>query len=78
MNNTGSEMRSRFTSDVVSRQRRRLLAEPNCQFVNREKFCELLLSNRQLDRCDEAHMFVRGLVEPKSGQRFLIEEEMLF
>jgi hypothetical protein len=60
------------------RERRRALREqPGLTFVQREEFCELLLSNRRLVRSDERSIHIRGLLDPETGERFLIEQERL-
>ena len=62
------------TSDA----RNDLRAQSNVQFVDRSDFCELLVSSRNLNRCDYPAACVRGIFDPELGLRYLIEEELLF
>ena len=48
------------------------------RIVAREEFVTLLTSRRRLFRADSKDVGLRGLVEPATGQRFLIEERRLF
>lgn len=50
----------------------------NCKFVDVEEFCNLAVSRRNLIRCDETEIPVRGLLDPQTGVRYLIEEADLF
>ena len=60
------------------REQRRLLREQaECRFVDSDEFCSLLLGFRRLVRADEAALEVRGLLDPDTGTRFLIEQEKL-
>jgi hypothetical protein len=62
----------------LEEQRRKLRLRANCRFVDRREFCELLVSNRKLLRVDDIHAEVHGLLEPATGERYLIESEKLF
>jgi len=62
----------------LEKQRRELRLRANCRFVDRREFCQLLVSNRKLLRVDDVHADVHGLLEPATGERYLIESEKLF
>jgi hypothetical protein len=47
------------------------------QYVPPEEFLRLLLSRRRLVRADGADGQVRGLLDPQTGTRFLIERGAL-
>lgn len=49
-----------------------------CKFVDVEEFCNLAVSRRSLVRCDEAESPMRGLFDPQTGIKYLIEEAALF
>jgi hypothetical protein len=65
-------------SDLLVERRREFRAQPGHKFVPREVFCELLLSCKKLVRSDEPAISLRGLLDVKSGERYLIEQEKLF
>lgn len=58
--------------------RHELQQETNCRFVNRSKFCDLLISNLKLERADVVNARLRGLFDPETRLSYLIEEENLF
>jgi hypothetical protein len=59
-------------------QRRILRSRPKHRFLEREAYCELLISpRRRLERSDDERANVRGLVDHDTGMRYLIEEERL-
>ena len=65
--------------DLASeRLRRQLQQESLCRFVNRAKFCDLLVSNLKLERADVIGARIRGLYDPETRMRYLIEEENLY
>ena len=47
-------------------------------FVEADEFVRLLLSRRELVRSDDSDGNVRGLLDLKTGRRFLIVQEKLF
>lgn len=47
------------------------------RFIDAERFCELLVSTRHLIRADDSAAGLRGLLEPTTGIRFMIEEQHL-
>ena len=53
-------------------------AGANFTFVQREEYCNLLLSTRRMVRSDEPGHHIRGLLDLETGMRFLIEQEKLF
>ena len=53
-------------------------AESECRFVDVDEFHKLAISSRQLIRCDDVEAGLRGLCDPASGARFMIEEEKLY
>ena len=55
-----------------------LKSDPDVRFVDRSKFCEMLVSSRKLTRCDIPADCIRGVYDAESGLRFLIEEKLLF
>jgi hypothetical protein len=59
-------------------QRQRLRLRPELQFVEREEFSTLLISRRTLVRENDGGAGLRGLFEPATGRRFMVEEEKLF
>jgi hypothetical protein len=48
------------------------------QHVDPQRFVELALSTRKLLRDDRSSVGLRGLLDPETGRRFVIEEEKLF
>ncbi len=54
------------------------MKRPECEFVDRNEYCRLLVSRQQFVRVDYAAANVRGLMDRATGRRFLIEEERLF
>jgi hypothetical protein len=46
--------------------------------VGPEEFCELAISLRNLVRCDDKAVGLRGLKDVETGERFLIAEKELF
>lgn len=55
-----------------------MLAETqNCQFVDRDEFCQLLLGYRRMVRADDLASGVRGLRDLKTGMLYVIEREKL-
>lgn len=62
----------------TERARRDLHLDRRCRFVGRGRFEELLVSTRHLNRADEPRARAFGLIDPRTGFRFLIEEEKLF
>ena len=48
-----------------------------CQFVERDEYVQHAVSARRLLRADEPAARVRGLLDPTTGLRLLIEEEKL-
>ena len=64
------------TSDFLVNSR--VPSDKNVRFVDRQQFCEMLVSSRQLTRCDLPAERIRGIYDAKTGIRFLIEERLLF
>ena len=48
------------------------------RIVQRSEYCELAVSRKRLQRCDQLAPGIRGLLDLETGMRFLIEEERLF
>ena len=64
---------------VALAQRREILRlRPECRFVDRTEFIDLAVSPRPLRRSDEPEANVRGLLDLRTGTRFLAEVEKLF
>ena len=61
----------------VDRQRAILRQRVNCHFVGPDEFLQLLVSRRRLFRCNIDAARVSGVLEPQTGQHFLIECERL-
>ena len=59
-------------------QRSQLHTEPGCEFVERNEFVGLVLSNKKMERSDVSNAGLYGLFDPVSGKQFLIEDEKLF
>lgn len=49
-----------------------------CLTVGAEEYCQLAISSRSLERCDDKAKGVRGLKDLETGERFLIPENELF
>lgn len=47
------------------------------RLVRLEEFCELLLSRRPLERCNDEASHCRGLFDPRTGELFDIRESDL-
>lgn len=48
------------------------------QFIEPDKFCQLLTSRDNYERADEPNANAQGLRDPITGTRFLVENELLF
>lgn len=48
------------------------------EYVDPAEFLDQMTSRRRLLRCDENGATIRGLLDPETGQRILIEENRLF
>ena len=68
----------RHSSSGIERRRRDLRSRPGCKFVDAEEFVRLAVSSQSLVRADDPHAGLRGLLDTKTGTRFLAEEEKLF
>ena len=55
-----------------------LRSREDVRFVDRDEFCQLLVSRLLLSRCDIPSVRIRGVLNPATGYRYLIEEELLF
>ncbi len=64
--------------ETVHERRRAMRDCSEFTFVQREEFCNLLLSARRMVRSDEPDVRMRGLLDMETGTRFLIEQEKLF
>ena len=65
-------------ADETALARDELRSRDDVRFVDRAEFCQLLVSNRALDRCDFPSADVRGIYDPLREFQYLIEEELLF
>jgi hypothetical protein len=68
------------TMAAISRSGELRRAKPTClhaNFVEPDEFLRLLLSRRVLVRSDRSEGNIRGLLEPTTGQHFLIEHVRL-
>ena len=64
------------TSDALVDSR--FASDKNVRFVDRQQFCDMLVSSRQFIRCDLPAERIRGIYDAETGTRFLIEERLLF
>ncbi len=48
------------------------------RFVDRDEYCQLLVSRKHLSRCDDPFARTCGLLDSETGVRFVIEEDRLF
>ncbi len=62
----------------TSSYRAGLRTEKNVRFIDRSEYCNMLVSSRELVRCDISVARIRGIYDPELELRFLIEEELLF
>jgi len=46
--------------------------------VDRSQFCQLALSTKKLVRSDEPSAGLRGLLDPRTGELFVIDEQILY
>lgn len=66
-------------SAEVSLPRREFRMTEKCRFVDANEFLELAVSSKVvLRRDDNVGAGLRGLFNPTTGERFLIEEKHLF
>ena len=77
-NDAGFGRGPNWRSDSSREGRQALREQPGLRFVERDEFCELLLSCKKLIRSDEPSARLRGLLDVESGERYLIEQEELF
>ena len=54
-----------------------MTADVNEQFVDPAEFLKQMTSRRKLQRCDDSGTTVRGLLDPETGRRILINEDRL-
>ena len=59
-------------------RRRALRLRGDVRFVDAERFQQLLVSREPLKRCDDEKACLRGLLDPRTGIRSVIEEERVF
>jgi hypothetical protein len=64
-------------TETLQAERIAMRQRPGLTFVDRDEFCRLLLSFRKLIRDDEPSVRARGLLDVRSGERYLIEQERL-
>jgi len=57
--------------------RQSLRRTENCHWLAPDQWCRLAISHRTLRRADERRAGLRGLLDPHTGERFVIEEERL-
>jgi hypothetical protein len=67
-----------YSASSIERRRENLRSRPDIKFICADEFARLAVSPRSLVRADEPHAFLKGLLDTKSGERFLAEEEKLF
>jgi len=72
------EANAQTKPESITSMRDQLRSNEGVRFIDRAEFCQLLISAKDLDRCDFPHANVRGLFDANSGLKFLIEEEELF
>ena len=59
-------MLAQHLGDTSVKRRRELRGQPGLKFVQRDEFCELLVSCKKLVRSDEPSVSMRGLLDPKA------------
>ena len=64
--------------ETLDHRRRELHKRADYIFVESLEFCQLLVGRKKLRRSDEKAAAMRGLIDPATGVKFLIEEEKLF
>jgi hypothetical protein len=47
------------------------------EYVTADRYCELAVSFFTLQRCDDAERGLRGLLDPLTGHKFVIQESLL-
>ena len=62
----------------LERRRSALRSRARYHFVEAEMFLRLAVSPRSLERADEPAARVRGLLDTRTGEHFVTEEERLF
>ena len=62
---------------LLQSNRRRLLALPDCQFVEPADFIDCAISRRSLSRVDDPVAGVHGLLDQQTGARIYVEDEKL-
>ena len=58
-------------------RRMRQFASQDCQLVNREEFCQLLLGRSHMERLDDPANDRRGLRDTVTGKVYLIDQSKL-
>ena len=66
------------SSSTIKRRREDLRSRPGCKFIEASEFVRLAVSPQPLIRSDEPNAYLKGLLDTKTGTRFLAEEEKLF
>ena len=59
----------------MEKRRNDLRRDPNCRFVSRSEFCDMLVSRSFFERSDDVEAAIFGLTDSSNGRRFLIEIE---
>lgn len=62
---------------TLAARRRSLGLQHGCRFVDPTRFVTLLVARRRFERFDDAGARALGLRDPLSGERYLVEEELL-
>jgi len=65
-------------SKTLERPQRESRKQPQRIFVDRDEFCELLISCRKLTRSDDPATRARGLMDAENGRWYLIKQAELF
>lgn len=62
---------------AIQTNRQRLVHLTNCQFIEPDDFINRATSRDSLQRADDAAAGVHGLLDPESGDYFVVEDEKL-
>jgi hypothetical protein len=65
-------------SKTLGRGQRGFRKQPQRIFVDRDQFCELLISYRKLTRSDDPTIRAQGLLDVERGRWYLITRAELF
>ena len=72
------EIPCNVSGTVAIGQKYKILQDADCKFVTLAEYCSLLVSRKQLDRCDVGNTNMAGLRDRLTGARYMIEADHFY